>query len=54
MHASNSGCRVISETDEWFWMTLEEIKQPVVALPHAFDSAWRFLIRDKHEERVWE
>jgi hypothetical protein len=47
-------CTVVSEGDEWSWVSLSDVKQPVCALPHAFDKAWHFLIRDKHEERVWE
>jgi hypothetical protein len=48
------GCTVVSEGDEWSWVSLADILRPVSALPHAYDKAWHFLIRDKHEERVWE
>ncbi len=47
-------CTVVSEGDEWSWVSLSDVQRPVCALPHAFDEAWHFLIRDKHEERVWE
>lgn len=36
------GARVISETDEWNWIQLHDIKRPVVALPHAYDPACTF------------
>ncbi len=47
-------CPVITEGDNWFWVTLSEIERTATALPHAFDKAWHLLIRNKHDETVWE
>lgn len=48
------GAPILSETDEWHWVELKDIRKRLVALPHAFDKAWYFIIRDKHEARAWE
>jgi len=47
-------CSIVSEADEWYWVGLSEIDRPVTALPHSFDRAWHFLIREKNDERVWK
>jgi hypothetical protein len=50
----NLGALVISESARWFWITLSDIDRPLVALPHAYDKSWFFIIRDKHERGVWQ
>jgi hypothetical protein len=48
------GCRVITETDDWSWVQLSDVRRPLTVLPHAFDKSWHFIIRAKHEEELWE
>ncbi len=52
--AAMLGVAQFCEGARWSWCTLEDIAHPVVALPHPKMESYYFLLRDKHECRVWE
>ena len=47
------GCTIISESDEWFWVSITDIKEPLCVLPIMEHKAWYYLIRNKFEESIW-
>lgn len=45
---------LVSETTTWRWRPIDEVLEPIPALPHGFDKRMRFLIRRKREDALWE